>query len=668
DSVSPVASASAGTKGPIPPKIAKQKLARKNKIKAKKTLMLAIPDEHLLKFHACKDSKSLWEEDANLKLLRSLPSAWNNISLIIRNKYDLDTLSMDDLYNNLKVYESEIKGQSSSSLNSQNVAYVTSDNSSNTNETVNTAHSASVTSSKDQTSTTSYADDVMFSFFFNQSNALQLDNEDLKQIDTDDLEEMDLKWQVAMLTMRVKRECKAPRNQGSRNRDAPTRNAPVDTSTTNALVVQDGIGGYDWGFQAEEGLTNFALMAYTSQDKTGLGYDGQMNESDLNDIYVNESEVLNNVFDSRESDGDDNQVNDRFKKAHSPVRRPFNQKSTAKTNNFNEKVDARVDNVTNAGPKAIVSAAKGNRDNGNPQYALQHQWISKSGCSRHMTENKSCLTNYQEIDGGFVTFTGNAKGGKITEKLLDESQVLLKVSRNNNMYNFDLKNVVPVGGPKSLEDEVADDAGKERRERSQRNKFESMFGQDKDANDNNTYRIAAGSFYVNLGGSILVNTATLSNADLPTDPLMPDLEDTADLQDTGIFSGAYDDEVKGAVADFNNLELTIVIMQRDDRILISQNKYVADILKKFDFFLVKTANTPIETNKALIKDEEDVDVDAHLYRSMIGSLMYLTASRIFRYLKGQLKLGLWYPKVSPFNVKAFQIVIMLELVLIGNPQ
>nr|GEU30813.1 ribonuclease H-like domain-containing protein [Tanacetum cinerariifolium] len=169
-------------------------------------------------------------------------------------------------------------------LNSDLVSSVASasaeDNSSNTNETVNIAHSIYVASSKDQASTASYADDVVFSFFSNQSNASQLDNEDLKQIDTDDLREIDLKWKVAILTMR-----------GNRNRDGPTRNAPVDTSTTNALVVQDGI------------------------DKTGLGYDGQMNESHLNDIHVNDSEVLNNVFDSRESDGDDNQVNDRFKKS-----------------------------------------------------------------------------------------------------------------------------------------------------------------------------------------------------------------------------------------------------------------------------------------------------------------------------------------------------------------
>ncbi|GKA37628.1 hypothetical protein Tco_0724193, partial [Tanacetum coccineum] len=93
-----------------------------------------------LEFHG----EGISQEDANLKLLRSLPSARNNIALIMRNKSDLDTLSMDDLYNNLKV---------------------------NTNETVNTAHSVSAASSKDQASTTSYDDDVMFSFFANQSNA-----------------------------------------------------------------------------------------------------------------------------------------------------------------------------------------------------------------------------------------------------------------------------------------------------------------------------------------------------------------------------------------------------------------------------------------------------------------------------------------------------------------
>ncbi|GJV35376.1 putative ribonuclease H-like domain-containing protein [Tanacetum coccineum] len=73
--------------------------------------------------------------------------------------------------------------------------------------------------------------------------------------------------------------------------------------------------------------------------------------------------------------------------------------------------------------------------------------------------------------------------------------------------------------------------------------------------------------------------------------------------------------------------LGLQVKQKDEGIFISQDKYVADILKKFDFATVKTASTPMETNKALLKDEEDVDVDVHLYRSMIGSLMYLTTSR-----------------------------------------
>ncbi|GKE90433.1 hypothetical protein Tco_1567908 [Tanacetum coccineum] len=186
------------------------------------------------------------QEDANLKLLRSLPSAWNNIALIMRNKSDPDTLSMDDLYNNLKVYESEIKGQSS--LNSQNMAFVSLKNTSSTNEAVNTARDVTTASSPRQAPSSTYVDDVMFSFFANQSNSSQLDNEDLEQIDTDDLEEMDLKWQVAMLTMRV--ECYNCHRR-------------VETPA-NALVIQDGICGYDWSYQTEEGLTDFALMAHLS--------------------------------------------------------------------------------------------------------------------------------------------------------------------------------------------------------------------------------------------------------------------------------------------------------------------------------------------------------------------------------------------------------------------
>ncbi|GKE23153.1 putative ribonuclease H-like domain-containing protein, partial [Tanacetum coccineum] len=126
--------------------------------------------------------------------------------------------------------------------------------------------------------------------------------------------------------------------------------------------------------------------------------------------------------------------------------------------------------------------------------------------------------------------------------------------------------------------------------------------------------------------------------------------------------------------------LGLQVHQNKDGIFISQDKYVVEILKNFGFIEVKTASTPMENQKPLLKDKDGEEVDVHMYRSMIGSLMYLTSSRpdimfavcacaryqvnpkvlhlyavkmIFRYLKGQPKLGLWYPKDSPFDLVAY---------------
>ncbi|GJZ74009.1 putative ribonuclease H-like domain-containing protein [Tanacetum coccineum] len=100
--------------------------------------------------------------------------------------------------------------------------------------------------------------------------------------------------------------------------------------------------------------------------------------------------------------------------------------------------------------------------------------------------------------------------------------------------------------------------------------------------------------------------------------------------------------------------LGLQVKQKEDGIFISQDKYVTEILKKFGFTDIETASTPMETQKLFLKDEDGKEVDAHLYRSIISSLMYLTSSRPdIIYLKGQPKLGLWYPKDSPFNLVAY---------------
>nr|GEV56515.1 zinc finger, CCHC-type [Tanacetum cinerariifolium] len=254
---------------------------------------------------------SLSQEDINLKFLRSLPMKWRTRTLIWRNKTDLEEQSLDDLFNSLKIYEAEVKSSSFASTLIQNIAFVSSSNSDSTNEPVSAAVSVSVVSAKLHVSALPNVDSlsnvVIYLFFDSQSNSPQLDNDDLKQIDADDLKEMNLKWQMAMLTVRARRflqrtrrnleangptsmgfdmskvkcynchkkghfakECRSPKDTRRNDAAEPQRrNVPVEISTSNALVSQcDGVGSYDWSFQAEEEPTNYAFMAFSSSSSS----------------------------------------------------------------------------------------------------------------------------------------------------------------------------------------------------------------------------------------------------------------------------------------------------------------------------------------------------------------------------------------------------------------
>ncbi|GJU80182.1 hypothetical protein Tco_1282547 [Tanacetum coccineum] len=326
-----------GVEKVMPITSAEDKAQRRLEVKARSTLMMGIPNEHQLKFNFIKDAKlllleavekkfvgnaatkktqrnllkqqyenftasssemldqtfdrlqnlmsqlelldeKLLQEDVNQKLLRSLSPEWNTHAVVWRNKAKLETMGMDDIYNNLKVYEPEVKGMSSLSSTTQNMAFVSSlnNNTSSSNEAVNAAHGVTTASTQD-----------------------------LQQIHPDDIKEMDLRWQMAMLTMRARRflkntrrkltinsnetigfdkskvecynchkrrrfarECKAPRNQDNKNKESSRRSVHVETSTSTDLVSCDGLGGYDWSDQAEEG-PNYALMAYSSSSSVG---------------------------------------------------------------------------------------------------------------------------------------------------------------------------------------------------------------------------------------------------------------------------------------------------------------------------------------------------------------------------------------------------------------
>ncbi|GJY96250.1 ribonuclease H-like domain-containing protein [Tanacetum coccineum] len=325
---------------PPVPKTAKQLAATRNQERITSILLLAIPDEYLLKFHNVPDAKSLWaaiksrfggnkeskkmqknvlkhqfenfvtasnetldkaydrfqklisqleihgayvsKEDINQKFLRSLPPSWSQIALIMRNKPDIDEVDIDDLYNNLRVYEDELKSTASGDFG------------------VSTAGGIN------QVPSTPSAHDIAYSFLAQPTTSPQLENEDFQQMDGDDLEELDLRWQVAMLTVRVKkfiqrtgrnmdfkekrhvsldkskiecynchrkghfaRECRSGRSQGRRPYgDNGRSNAQTTESSSQALVAQDGLGGYDWSNDFEVEPVNYALMAISSSNSS----------------------------------------------------------------------------------------------------------------------------------------------------------------------------------------------------------------------------------------------------------------------------------------------------------------------------------------------------------------------------------------------------------------
>nr|GEX95360.1 uncharacterized mitochondrial protein AtMg00810-like [Tanacetum cinerariifolium] len=546
----------------------------------------------------------------------------------------------------MKIYKAEVKGPSTSSHNTQNIAFMSSNNTNSTNKSVDVVPSVSAASSKASISTLpnvdSLSDAMIYSFFTSYSNSPQLDNEDLKQIDADDLEEMDLKWQMAMLTMRARRflqrtgrnlgangtvdigfdmsnvecynchrkchfsrGCRSPRD--NRNKDTLKRTVQVEVTTSNALVSQcNAVGGYDWSLESVEArlvvyqhnenvfeedikllkldvmLRDNALVALRKKfektkkerddlkltleknsdffQKSNYESDNSVPKSPENDRYKsgegyhvvpppytgtfmplkpdlvfndahNASETVTNVFNAKSSTNKPSKDMSKTLRPDAPMIKDWISNSKDETEiesvpkqkkpsfvptsehvkpprKFVKKVkhpkqdeNLRTDNqksrvrmthphsnenvvltavltrsrlvslnatkhVPTVVPHSVVKSLRPVKhviNKGNPQQALKDKGVIDSGCSRHMTDNISYLLDFEEINGGYVAFGGNPKGGNILGKgkiktckldfddvyfvkelkfnLFTVSQMVL---RENNMYNVDLKNVVPL--------------------------------------------------------------------------------------------------------------------------------------------------------------------------------------------------------------------------------
>nr|GEU37464.1 hypothetical protein [Tanacetum cinerariifolium] len=708
-----------GVVQPVVPTTAEQRLARKNELKARGSLLMALPDKHQLKFNIHKDAKTLMEaikkmfmeirrprrlqklisqleileeslsqEDINLKFLRSLPTEWRTHTLIWWNKKELEEQSLDDLFNSLMIYEAEVKSSSSASTSTQNIAFVSFKTTNITNEPVSVVASVSTASVKIHVfalpNVDTLSNAVIYSFFASQSNSPQLDNDDLKQIDRTG-RNLGANGPTSMVFNMSKvefynchrkqnfaRECRSPKDTKRNVAAEPQRrNVPVETSTLNALVSQyDGVGSYDWSFQAEEEPTNYSLMEFTSSSSSSFDNENAPSfvqptaqvktprpsvkpiensipaatpKTDIQKLKTHGNsrnrkacfvcKSLNPLI--KDCDYYEKQMAQTLltksklvsitvarpvtaavslprvtrprpaktvvTKPHSPPRRHINRRQSPKTSNFSLKVTIvkapMVNDVKGVQgnwvwkPKCPIlahvschtsasmtlkrfdyndalgrskSGLGSQRDTnffflvqGNPQHALKDKRVIDSGCSRHMTGNMSYLSDFEEINGGYVAFGGNPKGVKISDKgKFDEKAdegFLVGYFNTDGDVSFEVKE--PEFEGKKHESEV---------HVSPSSKFEDFF-------DNSINEVNAADSLVLVVGKISTNSTNpfsvagpsntvvslthgkyscMDSSQYPDDPYMPALED---------ITYSDDEEDVGAEADFTNLETNITV-------------------------------------------------------------------------------------------------------------
>ncbi|GJT72837.1 hypothetical protein Tco_1032123 [Tanacetum coccineum] len=379
------------------------------------------------------------------------------------NKPEVETMSIDDLYNNFKIVEQKVKKSIGASSGAQNLAFMTAPSTSSTND-ANTASpqvsiaSPNVNTASTQVSTTSFSDNAVYAFMVENPNGSNLLHQDLEQIHEDDLEAMDLKWQLSLLSMRAKRECRAPRSKEGqfRNQDNTRKQGNNEDTSSKEMLVIDGdirAATYKRGLATveEQLITYRKNEVLFSEEVAVLKREVACKDYEINVLKIppphpliyNRPKKLNLSYSGL----------DEFKE---PEFKGYGLENNDSKENSNESlVEAQVSQGTSSFvefslnvDKETVFPVDKKVELAKPKNHEKPVKRSVSGCSRHMTGNIAYLLDFKEFDGGYVAFGGGAYGGRITGKgtlktnSLDFKDILLKIPRKDNMYSFDMKNIV----------------------------------------------------------------------------------------------------------------------------------------------------------------------------------------------------------------------------------